>query len=170
MLEVEVKGRVKNPGQLARVRALVSDWDPLPVEDHEDFYFSHPCRDFSLTDEALRIRRLGTEYRLTYKGPKVDSETKTREEMELPVPGDIRGILDKLGFEEVDIIRKRRTPYRKGDIILCIDEVENLGCFVEMELVSGLEGGASRLLKILGSLGMESETRSYLELATESGP
>ena len=168
MLEVEVKGRVKDQQQLKRIHDFVSGWEPLPVEDHEDIYFSHPDRDFARTDEALRLRQLGDDYRLTYKGPKLDSRTKTREEIDLPVPAGIREILERLGFREVSRVRKRRTPYRKDNLILCIDQVEGLGWFVEMELQGGEAREAPDLLKMLASLGMESETRSYLELAMES--
>lgn len=165
MLEVEVKGRVSDSRQMKRVKALASGWEALPAEEHEDRYFSHPCREFSRTDEALRIRRLGGEYRLTYKGPKVDSKTKTREEIEFAVPETMGEVLQRLGFEEVAKIRKKRASFRKGDTILSIDEVEDLGCFVEIELARGDEKGASKLLEMLESLGMESETRSYLELS-----
>ncbi len=167
MLEVEVKGRVSGSQQMARVMALVSGWEVLPVEEHEDSYYSHPCRDFSCTDEALRVRRLGTQCRLTYKGPKVDSRTKTREEIEFAVPESMEDVLKRLGFEEVRRIRKRRASYSRGDITLSIDEVEGLGRFVEIELAKGDRGAASKLLQMLGSLGMESETRSYLELAMD---
>ena len=52
----------------------------------EDLYFAHPSRDFAETDEALRIRRKGDATFITYKGPKVDTTTKTRRELELPLP------------------------------------------------------------------------------------
>lgn len=165
MLEVEVKGRVSDSKQMARVRALVSGWEVLPVEEHEDCYYSHPCRDFSRTDEALRIRHLGTQCRLTYKGPKVDSRTKTREEIEFAVPESMVEVLKRLGFEEVRRMRKRRASYIRGDVTLSIDEVEGLGRFVEIELAKGGHEAAPKLLEMLDSLGMVSETRSYLELA-----
>ena len=50
-----------------------------------DNYYAHPARDFAATDEALRIRRVGTASYLTYKGPKIDQMTKTREETEIPL-------------------------------------------------------------------------------------
>ena len=36
-----------------------------------DRYFNHPVRDFAVTDEALRIRSVGDQNWLTWKGPKV---------------------------------------------------------------------------------------------------
>jgi len=59
--------------KLDQLRATFSD----PVLQI-DRYFAHPVRDFSSTDEALRIRSVADENRITYKGPKIDATTKTR--------------------------------------------------------------------------------------------
>ena len=54
-----------------------------------DQYFAHPARDFAQTDEALRLRRVGKQNFITYKGSKIDATTKTRREIELPLaPGE----------------------------------------------------------------------------------
>ena len=72
-----------------------------------DLYFAHPGRNFAETDEALRIRRKGASNYITYKGPKIDRTTKTRQEIELPLPpGDDApeawvGLLAALGFAAV---------------------------------------------------------------------
>ncbi|MDZ7620691.1 MAG: class IV adenylate cyclase, partial [Patescibacteria group bacterium] len=56
------------------------------TDEETDLYFNHPQRDFRETDEAFRIRRRGLANRVTYKGPKIDATTKTRRELELPLP------------------------------------------------------------------------------------
>ena len=77
-----------------------------------DTYFAHPARDFAKTDEALRIRRKGIANFITYKGPKIDAATKTRREIDLPLPpGEDTaqawtGLLDALGFAAVGEVRK----------------------------------------------------------------
>ena len=52
--------------------------------DQVDEYFNHPCRDFAVTDEALRLRK-DPDGKMTYKGPKLDRTTKTREEIEMDI-------------------------------------------------------------------------------------
>src|SRR5438105_12618123 len=47
-----------------------------------DHYFNAPDRDFARTDEALRVRSIGSANFVTYKGPKRDPLTKTRTEIE----------------------------------------------------------------------------------------
>ena len=54
-----------------------------PAREDTDHYFNAPDRDFAQTDEAFRLRRIGTGELLTYKGPKRDADTKTRTEVEL---------------------------------------------------------------------------------------
>ncbi|NIO39590.1 MAG: class IV adenylate cyclase, partial [Burkholderiales bacterium] len=51
--------------------------------DQRDQYMLHPSRDFRETDEAFRIRVEGESATLTYKGPKMDRQTKTRPEIEV---------------------------------------------------------------------------------------
>jgi len=168
MIEVEVKGRASEE-QMERVRDLVSEWDFLGEETQDDTYFSHPLRDFSESDEALRVRRVGDNYTLTYKGPKLDSVSKTREELEVVTAPEMNQILKRLGFRPVARIRKTRRNYSREGMILSIDDVENLGTFIELEADSNRPEDVKDLLKIFETLNLESETRSYLELFLE-GP
>ncbi len=163
-MEVEVKFRYK-PG----VEEKLQEMGKFVIEKiEEDVYFNHPCRDFAASDEALRVRRDVEGYKITYKGPKVDRETKSREEVKLGVD-DFEAaieILERLGFRRVRAVRKRRKIYRVGDAIVCLDDVEGLGKFVEIEIEGGLEE-KERLFEIASTLGFsrdESITESYLEM------
>jgi len=167
--EVEVKARIPDSEHLTKVLSFVSSWQRGESVVQEDVYLSHPCRDFSKTDEALRVRRVGGKWYLTYKGPKLDTASKTREEVEIRTSPRIREILSKLGFSEVARVVKRRTAYRQGDTLLCLDEVDGLGNFVELESVSHSLSALPGLLDILSELGLKGETRSYLELLLGGG-
>jgi adenylate cyclase class 2 len=143
-----------------------------------DLYFAHPARDFARTDEALRIRRQGSLNSITYKGPKIDQTTKTRREMELPLPPGEESaeawakLLKVLGFRPVAEVRKLRRkveiPWQGRRVQGSLDEVEGLGNFVELELVeeeAGVESAKACIASLAESLGLrESERRSYLEL------
>ena len=84
-LEVEQKFAVADRGALERRLAELSP-SPGPAEFQVDSYFAHPSRDFARTDEALRLRTVGESNYITYKGPKLDTTTKTRREIELELP------------------------------------------------------------------------------------
>jgi len=92
MYEVELKFVIENCSEIEqKLTALFARWsDPIQQIDH---YFSHPCRDFLKTDEALRLRQGGERVELTWKGPRIDQSTKTRQELELPIAnGPPRGL------------------------------------------------------------------------------
>jgi adenylate cyclase, class 2 len=143
-----------------------------------DWYFAHPCRDFQQTDEALRIRRKGERNYITYKGPKIDSTTKTRREIELPVlPGneaatDWRSLLEALGFGPVAEVRKSRRKakivWRGREVEGSLDEVEGVGSYFELELIAlaeEIEAAKASIMSLAGEIGLRgSERRSYLEL------
>lgn len=87
MFEVEMKFRVQNIVEFITILAqkYSAHFDPEVIET--DLFFQHPVRDFAKTDECLRLRCRHNELMITYKGAKIDSLTKTREEIELPLYG-----------------------------------------------------------------------------------
>jgi adenylate cyclase class 2 len=177
LYEVEQKFPVDDLGAIERrlTEMAVEISAPKP---EADLYFAHPARDFAQTDEALRLRRKGRDFMITYKGPKIDATTKTRRELELPLPsGDHTlaqwtELLEALGFRPVAEVRKSRrkalVPWEGRRIEVSLDNVEQVGTFVELELVSEADGmeaakaGIASLAKAIGLSG--SERRSYLQL------
>lgn len=167
MLEVEVKAKIKNLDKFERKLSEINA-KFLKKEIQEDVYFNHPCRDFAKTDEALRIRKIGNETFLTYKGKRLDAETKTREEIEIKCDEEISEILTRLGFKAVTNVKKTRKEYLFENLHIYVDDVEGLGNFVEIE---GKElKDKDKIFEILRFFEIEkSETiiKSYLELLIE---
>ncbi|MEM4699433.1 MAG: class IV adenylate cyclase [Candidatus Nezhaarchaeales archaeon] len=171
-VELEVKARAPLDEAEAKLRGLgavkAGEWEEV------DAYFQHPCRDFASTDEVLRLRRRGEEALLTYKGPRAGRGAKARAEVELSVSSfeAAERVLRLLGFREVAEVRKRRSAYRLGPFTVCLDRVEGLGDFVEVELLADprrLEEAEPSVLKLASELGArEVTTKSYLELCLEA--
>jgi adenylate cyclase, class 2 len=159
--------------RLAELGAAVS-----AAQSEVDVYFAHPARDFARSDEALRIRRKGPQNSITYKGPKIDTATKTRREIDLPLPPSETSaqawtdLLIALGFTPAGEVRKsRRKAYvvwQDRRVEISLDEVEGLGRFVELELLvesADLDAAKACIASLAESLGLRrSERRSYLEL------
>lgn len=177
LLEVEQKFPISDPAAVRQsLIALGAVFQP-PIEQ-TDVYFSHPSRDFKQTDEALRIRRIGQENCVTYKGPKLDPDTKTRREIELPLaPGEVgfsqfAELLEVLGFLRVFEVRKVRLPGEideAGRVVqLALDRVAGLGDFLELELLSeeaDLAAAKACLASLAGKLQLAGqERRGYLNL------
>jgi adenylate cyclase class 2 len=176
MLEVEVKYRLPDPAAMeARLRA----WGARLVADHAeaDHYLNAPDRDFARTDEAFRLRRIAEANLLTYKGPRKDSSSKTRPEVEVTCPPGAAvaeaflKLFAHLGYHPTAVVRKRRRIYewaRDGFTIhACLDEVDGVGRFVELEIVADdtrYEAARAVVLQIAVELNLgPTETRSYLE-------
>jgi adenylate cyclase class 2 len=146
-----------------------------------DHYFAHPVRDFVKTDEALRLRRIGDSNFVTYKGPKIDQATKTRQELELPLAAGqelVAGyaqLLVALGFRSVaEVIKRRRSgdfTWQQWRVAATLDKVEGLGRFVELEIQvdeAGLRAAQASLIALATELGLNQvERRSYLEMLLE---
>ena len=175
--EVELKFPLSAPAEVC-VRLAALGVKLGPAVEQVDHYFNHPARDFAVTDEALRLRQVGQENCITYKGPKIDKSTKTREEIELPLPTgrqvavDFETLFRVLGFRPAGTVRKERWPgtlNKDGHLVdVALDKVQGLGCFLELE-ISVDDGSLESSKKALKSLAQElglgtTERRSYLEL------
>jgi adenylate cyclase class 2 len=175
-LEIEVKARASS---LEEVQQTLGTMGAVYVNEvtQEDTYFYHPCRNFEETDEAVRIRVSNTCSYLTYKGKKVDLESKTRDEIEILIEDCNKGkeILEKLGFAVVAKVTKIRRIYTLDEFTVCLDTVDRLGTFVEVE--AHMEGEPETFcyealrdeaLNLLDALHLtERERKSYLELLLE---
>ncbi len=176
MIECEVKFSVRDLGDV-KDRVIRLGGKHIVSVYEEDVFYQHPCRDFRASDEALRIRVTEDYIELTYKGPKISSRAKVREELTVRMDkhcfNAIAGILDRLGFKRVAVVRKRREMYRLDDYIICLDDVEGLGSFIEIEYSgeASVEEAVSKLMGMADMLGVEGKpiVKSYLELLLEKG-
>ena len=181
--EVELKFPVLDPEAIRRALAglgakAVSNCNEL------DTYLQHPSRSFARTDEALRVREVMSRVVLTYKGPKIDAVTKTREEIEIDLAtapsaaAKVLRLLERLGFGRVREVRKDRelfeVPWQGYVVQASLDQVAGLGSFLELELSSDpaqLEKSRQSLLELAERLNLQnSERRSYLELLLAKEP
>jgi adenylate cyclase class 2 len=180
MYEVEVKV----PADHAAVRERLAECDAERVGAVEqvDTYYGAPHREFAETDEALRMREEtpaggAPTHEVTYKGPKVDADSKAREEHESAVadPEAVDAALRALGFDPAATVRKDRERFRLSGYTVTLDAVEGLGEFVEVERtgeagdVDDLRAGA---FAVLGDLDLDPDDqirRSYLGLLVDAG-
>lgn len=182
-LEIEAKFRCHQPREVeARLGSL--GFQPQPSQVQTDTYLGSPDRDFARTDEALRLRQVGTSNRLTYKGPKLGVLGKSRREVEVDlaegedVARNMLDLFQAIGFRMVRQVRKTRTmfPIPPGTLTpfslqICLDKVEGLGWFLELETSGTIEDNPTRqaaLQALASQLGLgPEERRSYLELLLE---
>ncbi|WP_292467841.1 class IV adenylate cyclase [Methanolobus sp.] len=171
MLEIEVKARADHE----QVKELLTNMgaEVIGVQRHCDTYFNAPHRDFAKTDEALRIRSVDGRSVMTYKGKKLDSVSKTREEFETEVDSsNARSILFALGFYESGVVRKKREIFKYENMTICLDKVGTFGEFIEVEITaeSDVETHSKTIFSFLEKLGIsenDSIRTSYLEIVLD---
>lgn len=178
MIEVEIKLPLFR--RSITERALTDcGFKPGDLVKESDFYFTSDFHDFMKTDEALRIRTCDnlttrqTRSYLTYKGAKLDNISSTRKELETCIEDAQTGreILISLGYKKLYPVTKLRQYYHKDNITACVDQVEGLGSFLELEvLVEQPEKKESALQSIeallfeMGSSLKETTRKSYLSM------
>ncbi|MFM8476897.1 MAG: class IV adenylate cyclase, partial [Planctomycetaceae bacterium] len=185
MIEVELKFPLADRNTLLTALDRVHPGLSFQQRQETDEYFQHPCRDFKVTDEALRIRLSGGVVELTWKGPKLDPRTKSRKELELTVNemaetsdqrhNRLREILLALGFSSAGLVHKTRHTakflFHQRLVQVSIDTVEDLGLFAELEIIcdpSEQAGATELLLQLAEQLELKhTERRSYIALLAE---
>ena len=170
MLEVELKVRV--PGlDPVRERLLALSAEFCGKAHEHDIYYNAPHRDFGKTDEAVRVRYTNDQAVVTYKGPKIKTfGLKAREELNFSVESGetFEKMLDRLGFTKTLEVNKWRENYRLGRASIALDQVEELGTFAEIEIITDddRENPTPVIEKIAKDIGADGTPilESYLEL------
>lgn len=178
MLEIEVKFHIEDKEHILDTLFLEGFKKRDSVYE-TDIYYNSEVQNLRSADKALRIRAhkyidTGEEdCNINYKGPKIDNISMTREEIELTIPDVKTGkrFLNGIGYYEVSTVEKLRTHYVREDITCCIDEVKDLGEFLEIEIISeddtSYERHMHRIRGIVDALSLDmnnSLRTSYLSM------
>lgn len=170
MYEVELKVSTDHEGLRERLEGLGAEF--LGTVEQADTYYDAPHENFAETDESLRVRREVADGEasavMTYKGPKLDEASKTREEVETAVGkgDDAATIFESVGFEPAGTVQKERDRYRLGEYTVALDTVEQVGSFVEVETeaekIDEAREGAVEIMRDMGLDPDEQIRTSYL--------
>ena len=170
MLEVELKVRVQALDPVRENLIRLNARFLSRVHEH-DLYYNAPHRDFGITDEAVRIRYSDDNAVVTYKGPKIKKfGLKAREEVNFAVESgtSFETMLERLGFTLTTDVNKWRETYSLGNASISLDTVDELGTFVEIEVMTKNDESnptkeIEKLAKEIGAEGVPL-LASYLEL------
>ncbi len=183
MIEIEKKYRVANFDTI-RSELASGDFDVMSdvkPEFQSDEYFNHRQLRFELQDIALRIRQVDDKFILTFKGPNQDATTKIRQEVEVAFNEEDAGKMSEMfigmGMHAVAKVCKTRDTiairWQGSNVEVCLDSVDEVGHFVELEIVAENEDEVSaakeKLEALANKFGLEgSITTSYLEMLLEA--
>jgi adenylate cyclase class 2 len=175
-LEIEMKFRVDDFADIVQQLDKGSD----PDESSEvDTYYAHPSVNFKETGEALRLRESDGEHVLCYKSGKNAGGVKAKREIETRLDSDqaqvVTEILEYLGFTESITVDKWRRTYRRRangfQVNVCLDDVKDLGEFVEVEIVCeerNREDAERTVKRVAEKLGLSNPvTKGYAAMMHE---
>ena len=177
LLEIERKHRLIGDAKELIKQLQDLSFEPKSSRHEIDTYYSRPDVDFMQTVECLQIRQRDGFAEVTYK-PATTAATHTendviiKPETNLPIqPGDAaiaKQLLTNLGMVQLVEVNKYRRSFRSPNFpkaTVVIDEVKNVGTFVEVEVLSNNETGALAIIsEIETKLGLDSAevvTRPY---------
>lgn len=150
--------------------------------EEKDTYYTSDFYDFKEKDEALRVRESKDlisgkiTSSLTYKGQKLDDVSMSRNEIETFVENIsvVKTVFEQIGLRSVHPVEKIRIELKKGNVTACIDDVKDLGAFLELEILVKNENMREAALKdieeTLKSIGLNMNAtirKSYLCMIEE---
>ena len=143
----------------------------LCEQSQTDYYFDDVNSTLTKTDQCLRLRKQMVEKSescfLTYKGSKEKSNLKRRKEIESEITDadSIHKLLLALGYKQVLIVEKKRRLWFFCKCEVALDQLPQLGDFVEIEGPD--EEEISNVQNSLGLADLPHIPQSYASLLKE---
>lgn len=144
--ELEMKFKVRNSKEVVEILENLGIEKVVDQEYQCDIYFVPSHRNFfekEIISEWLRLRKTNTKEQINYKRwlPIGEKNQTHCEEYETDVTDGyaLKKILEHMDFREIVKVEKKRNCWKYDDVLICIDEVKNLGTFIELEYVKPVE-------------------------------
>lgn len=140
MREIEIKARVHDKAEL--LRALSKKHIKLsdPTEQHDVVYCIEGTQDNAPGSVWLRLRtENNTRSIFTLKKQFRGGLDSIEHETEVADEAEMRRIIETLGFTLYSDLTKTRQKAHVGDVEICLDEVQGLGCFMEAEKLTDVD-------------------------------
>lgn len=171
-VEVEVKIKVDsfeelrgNLPKFGKIVKSIRQIDEYYTPRHRDFFAHKPY-----PVEWLRIRtnpdRAIFEYDKSFDNEDGSQYYADEYETEVSQPDELRKILEFLDFKKVITVDKQREYWDCGGFEVCLDEVKDLGFFIEVEIkgeIKDTKEARQRCFKFLDKIGVEDSERNHIK-------
>jgi adenylate cyclase, class 2 len=103
----------------------------------------------------MRVRDEGDKKYLTYKGARTKKDG-VWEEYEFPISDEkaAEEMLMAMGLERIIEVKKNRSEYGLDGMSICLDEIDGLGNYIEIESLDDDDIGKTKLEKIMNLTGI----------------
>lgn len=165
---IEIKARIESVDALAPIAAALASQGPVEVAQDDTFFRCESgrlkLRAFSATEGELIFYQRANE-----RGPKESFYLR----VPTPSPGSLREALS-VAYGQVGRVVKHRTLYLIGRTRVHLDQVEDLGHFLELEVVldegEPCESGVREAHTLMCRLGIEQSAlieTAYVDLLAQ---
>ena len=155
-MEIEIRAKIKNIKNIER--CIIELGAKLVKQKKQiDKYFGEINLFKKLGYSFLmRIRNEGDKKFLTYKGAEAKKDG-IWEEYEFNIDNEImaEAMLKAMGLEKIIEVNKNRIEYKIDNLTICLDTIENIGCFVEIESQDDNDIGKDKLKKFMDKLNIK---------------
>lgn len=165
MREIEVKASLSDQESFLRKALKLGITFGAPVSQEDVTYETNTPYD-SPEWNIFRIRQQGDMAILTMKY-KASSRSRDNHERESIIEdaGQVADMLERLGYSRGVSIRKSRRKAAYKDLEICLDEIDKLGLFVEVEKLAednaDVDKIQTELWELLLKLGIEPDNRIH---------
>jgi adenylate cyclase class 2 len=179
-LEIEKKYYIKNSSIEELTRAIKSIGAEYIGDSKQcDIYFNVPGRDSLTSKECLRIRESETKKEITYKPATKDAEMNNgffaKKEVNLAIQDveTAKILLLDIGCTVLAEVRKERKRFRLDKFKIFIDNILNVGLFIEIEIMDILDNvqqGIKEIDEIIQKLNIGDyiiEDKPYRDIVIE---
>ncbi len=165
MWEIEVKVRAKNLEDIAQKLSEAGCALSAPLHQYDTIYsYGESTSEWETSKEGhivMRIRRENDRAEFNLKQQRSNELDNLEYETEVNDPQAMQKILLTLGYRPQVEVKKVRRKTKYGEYEICLDEVERLGAFVEIEKLAEDDAdpkeAQEELMKTLESLGLKRE-------------
>lgn len=160
--EIEVKARVRNPQQLFdNLKAQKITLSEKIIQNDETFVDDNfgDYAKLQTGKNILRIRKSNEKYIFTLKQPQKNELDCIEKETDITDPEEFKDALILMGYKPIVKINKVRRKAKYYDYEICVDEVEGLGTYIEVEKITDENDDSEKvqaeLFQFLETLGID---------------
>lgn len=138
MLEVEIKAKLKNRNEVLPKLEKLGCTIKKAKEQEDKIFIKKEFKNFDipLGENVIRLRKEDDKNILTLKKKMKDNKASIEIESLVEDEDAISRMLEEMGYKELVFIKKKRKRYSLGRMSICVDDVENLGDFIEVEIMT----------------------------------
>lgn len=165
MREIEVKAKIDDSDKiiasLENLGCVLSE----PIVQNDKIFLENGIefKDIRKGTNVLRIREQKHKTLFTLKRREENELDCIEKEIEISNAKEFEEILEYLGYHEVVAVNKTRIKCKYDGLEICLDKVDELGGFIEVEKMSDEDGlkVQEELFGFLLSLGIKREDRIF---------